>query len=655
MSIALREENFVVINVGSTITTAGIGMHDTNKAPTVFVNMADFNYPIKNNRIDNWKDLEECWHHILFKELRIKKSRNESPVLIAVPVQWTKLEHERITQIFFENFNVPGVYIAPQPLLTLFGCGAVSGVVIDIGSQTTDVNIVVDSNIQTQSSFMIPMGGNQLDSYLLQLLEKDTQLVEAFKRHQMTLDTAFAKHVRELPRTCHVGFGHELNKDVKQELTKVMEEIPTTATEELLDEDNPKSKEDEDDEDYTPPDYINIDYQGHSFTLGPYRHQVFDPLFAPDLIGSDTLSLPDAVRLAVMNCEPPEIRPKLWESIALTGGCSLTSGLTKRIKTEFSLFLPQSNNAGDTQPRTIHLLRIPEYFTVLKEKKYHLYSTWLGAEIVAKLVFIDAKNYITDFEIFDIVDALEKAEGKDANFYSWLGVKPSASQTEISKAYRKLSLKWHPDKNKGDPKAKERFARLGVIVSILRDPSKRERYNFFYKNGVPRWRGTGYLYSRFRPGLGSVVVVVMVIASGMQYIAGQVNYYQQRNRIVRFVEDARGHLAANAPKGRAPSLGKSFIEIGERAMRCEVKGDEYLIVYPDDREPVHWNTAWLKKPTIQDVFMIRVPKQWIDRLIGKKEPVQHVQQEAEQEEEVKEVKTKKKMVTRRRGAPRMNK
>lgn len=35
MSIALREENFVVINVGSTTTTAGIGMHDTNKPPSV--------------------------------------------------------------------------------------------------------------------------------------------------------------------------------------------------------------------------------------------------------------------------------------------------------------------------------------------------------------------------------------------------------------------------------------------------------------------------------------------------------------------------------------------------------------------------------------------------------------------------------------------
>jgi hypothetical protein len=37
MSIALREENFVVINIGSNYTTAGIGMHDTNKPPTVVI------------------------------------------------------------------------------------------------------------------------------------------------------------------------------------------------------------------------------------------------------------------------------------------------------------------------------------------------------------------------------------------------------------------------------------------------------------------------------------------------------------------------------------------------------------------------------------------------------------------------------------------
>lgn len=76
-------------------------------------------------------------NHILFKELGIKKARNEHPVLFTVPVHWNKLELERLTQEAFENLNVPGLYIAPQPLLALYGCGAVTGVVVDIGHNTT--------------------------------------------------------------------------------------------------------------------------------------------------------------------------------------------------------------------------------------------------------------------------------------------------------------------------------------------------------------------------------------------------------------------------------------------------------------------------------------------------------------------------------------
>ncbi|KAI9486433.1 MAG: hypothetical protein EXX96DRAFT_496290 [Benjaminiella poitrasii] len=226
-----------------------------------------------------------------------------------------------------------------------------------------------------------------------------------------------------------------------------------------------------------------------------------------------------------------------------------------------------------------------------------------------------------DFEIFDLVDALEKAEGKDTNFYSWLDVKPSASQAEITKAYRKLSLKWHPDKNKSDPKAKERFARLGVIAAILRDPKSRERYNFFYKNGVPRWRGTGYLYSRFRPGLGTVSIVLLLIGAGMQYLAGQINYRQEKRRIIQFVNDARTQMIQDAPKGRAPTLGRTFIEIGQRTMRCEVKNDHYIVVYPDERtgEPVHLNTEWLAKPTIQDLYIARWPKRLLYKILNKKE------------------------------------
>ncbi|KAL0140808.1 DnaJ-domain-containing protein [Mucor lusitanicus] len=251
-----------------------------------------------------------------------------------------------------------------------------------------------------------------------------------------------------------------------------------------------------------------------------------------------------------------------------------------------------------------------------------------------------------DFEIFDIVDALEKAEGKDTNFYNWLGVAPSATQNEISKAYRKLSLKWHPDKNKGDPKAKERFTRLGVIVSILRDPTSRERYNFFYKNGVPRWRGTGYLYSRFRPGLGTVTVVLLLIAAGMQHIAGQINYHQEKRKIAQFVAEARSHMIHDAPKGRAATLGRSYVEVGQRNMRCEVKGDNYIVVYPDERtgEPIHLNTEWVTKPTVSNLFIIAWPKRWIYKALGKKEELEEEFEEdivEGEEEEVSEKEQKK--------------
>ncbi|KAI8973488.1 hypothetical protein BDF20DRAFT_837430 [Mycotypha africana] len=248
-----------------------------------------------------------------------------------------------------------------------------------------------------------------------------------------------------------------------------------------------------------------------------------------------------------------------------------------------------------------------------------------------------------DFEIFDLVDALEKAEGKDTNFYSYIGVSPSATQADISKAYRKLSLKWHPDKNKNDSKAKERFARLGVIVSILRDPRSRERYNFFLKNGVPRWRGTGYLYSRYRPGLGSALIVLLLIAGGMQYIAGQVNYRQEKKRILQWVGDARAQMVYNNVSGSkgstAPTLGRSYIQLGDRQMRCEVKNDHYLVVYPSEdkksaSEPIHLNTEWVYRPTIKDIFLFAWPKKLFYELLNKQEVIEEMMEENDGMEEV---------------------
>jgi len=71
--------------------------------------------------------------------------------------------------------------------------------------------------------------------------------------------------------------------------------------------------------------------------------------------------------------------------------------------------------------------------------------------------------------------------GKD--YYKILGVSKSASPEEIKKAYRKLALKYHPDRNKGNKNAEAAFKDLNEAYAVLRDPEKRKQYDMFGAEG----------------------------------------------------------------------------------------------------------------------------------------------------------------------------
>ena len=66
--------------------------------------------------------------------------------------------------------------------------------------------------------------------------------------------------------------------------------------------------------------------------------------------------------------------------------------------------------------------------------------------------------------------------GRD--FYQILGVQRGASEDEIKKAYRKMALKYHPDKNKS-PGAEEKFKEIALAFEVLKDKKKREIYGEF--------------------------------------------------------------------------------------------------------------------------------------------------------------------------------
>ena len=69
------------------------------------------------------------------------------------------------------------------------------------------------------------------------------------------------------------------------------------------------------------------------------------------------------------------------------------------------------------------------------------------------------------------------------DYYEVLGVKKDNSAQEIKKAYRKLAMKYHPDRNKGDKEAEEKFKKISEAYAVLSDSEKRKQYDTFGESG----------------------------------------------------------------------------------------------------------------------------------------------------------------------------
>ena len=198
----------------------------------------------------------------------------------------------------------------------------------------------------------------------------------------------------------------------------------------------------------------------------------------------------------------------------------------------------------------------------------------LRVVVLCALLVLAAAWSKEDHEIFRLRDEVELSEGVDTTFYDFLGITPSASHEDIVKAQRKKSRTLHPDKikqsfvaEKSTPKPKsksgakptthvskgpsqreiqatikkatERYQRLTVVANILKGEG-RERYDHFLRNGFPSWRGTGYYYTRFRPGLGSVLLGLFIAGGGAAHYGILVlNWRRHREFVEKYIRHAR--------------------------------------------------------------------------------------------------------------------
>ncbi|RKP04882.1 actin family [Thamnocephalis sphaerospora] len=305
--------------------------------------------PIQRGRIVDWERFAAICDHALFRELGCRRATNNSPVLLCTPAYWSKRDRERLTQLFFERFNVPAFMIAEQPLLALYGVGSVTGVAIDIGYETTDVTPVIDGFLQRHAMQTLCMGVKDLDAHLEKLLRADDQVQAAVGADVLP------EFIQQLKSSGHYTVA------------------PTAA-------------------DIARTEREDIEFRGGKVSVGSARCAFAEPLFAPELIEQQIASLPEAVHAAITVCDADK-RVQLSECLILTGGGSLLPGLRERLEAELATLFACGETIGDMQVSNLRFVGAPDYLGEYREHP-ELFG-FLGGIILGKVAVSDSKNFVT--------------------------------------------------------------------------------------------------------------------------------------------------------------------------------------------------------------------------------------------------------------------
>jgi len=154
------------------------------------------------------------------------------------------------------------------------------------------------------------------------------------------------------------------------------------------------------------------------------------------------------------------------------------------------------------------------------------------------LVFVLLIGIVTawDNDEFEIFDLVEEIQGK--TFYEFMDIGHDATTNEVRKAYKKLALIWHPDKNDA-PDASEKFRQLAAVYEVLKDKAKREIYDRVLVEGLPDWKMPVFYFRRMRKmGLAEGLAYLVVIVTVCQYFINWAAYLEKKFTISENVSAA---------------------------------------------------------------------------------------------------------------------
>ncbi|KAM7538490.1 hypothetical protein Aperf_G00000077195 [Anoplocephala perfoliata] len=250
-------------------------------------------YPVENGIIKNWDDIEKIWHHTFYDELRVLPE--DQACLLTEPPRNPKSNREKMCEVIFEKFNVPGLYIAIQAVMSLYSSGKTTGAVLDIGDGATHMVPIYEGHGLDHLTVRLNLAGRDITDYLKSLL---------FKRGYSLVSSAELEVVRDIKeRLCYVAM------DADEEFQRAQGD-PTFERQ------------------YEMPD-------GQFIHISTERFQSPEVLFTPELIGREIAGCHEAAHQVIESCEI-DLRRSMYRNIVLSGGSTMFEGIIPRLEMEIS-------------------------------------------------------------------------------------------------------------------------------------------------------------------------------------------------------------------------------------------------------------------------------------------------------------------------------
>ncbi|XP_037363953.1 actin-like protein 6B [Talpa occidentalis] len=317
--------------------------------------------PLKNGMIEDWECFRAILDHTYSKH--VKSEPNLHPVLMSEAPWNTRAKREKLTELMFEQYNIPAFFLCKTAVLTAFANGRSTGLVLDSGATHTTAIPVHDGYVLQQGIVKSPLAGDFISMQCRELFQE--MAIDIIPPYMIAAKEPVRegappnwKKKEKLPQVSKSWHNYMCNEVIQDFQASVLQ-VSDSPYDEQVAAQMPTVH-------YEMPNGYNTDYGAERLRI---PEGLFDPSNVKGLSGNTMLGVGHVVTTSIGMCDI-DIRPGLYGSVIVTGGNTLLQGFTDRLNRELSQKTPPS----------MRLKLIASNSTM--ERKF---SPWIGGSILASL------------------------------------------------------------------------------------------------------------------------------------------------------------------------------------------------------------------------------------------------------------------------------